>query len=136
MKNPSSPLTIKNLLYVLCFIGLGVSMYLVYTKLTSSPIYCRLGDCQKVQNSSYSSLFGIPVSYFGVGFYFLLFVLFYKNYLKLAKIWLAWGVAFSVYLTYLELYVIKAICMWCITSFVVIILAALVTYFIKEEPRT
>jgi uncharacterized membrane protein len=51
------------------------------------------------------------------------------------------GVAFSIYLTYLELFVIRAVCMWCVTSAVVMTLLLLVSTWLaagataKQSPR-
>jgi uncharacterized membrane protein len=120
---------LKNLLVLLCVAGIAVSLYLTYTKLTASPILCKFGDCEKVQNSEYSSIFGVPVALFGVAFYFALFTTLYKELKKPAALLTLGGFGFSTYLTYLELYVIHAICMWCVISYVIIILIGLVQIY-------
>lgn len=127
---------IKNSRIVLSVIGIGIAMYLTYTKLTSTPIFCKYGECDIVQNSEYSLIFGIPVAIFGIGFYITAaYLAWFKSenpqsknqkYLDYAHTaWLTWGVLFSIYLTYLELYVIKAICMWCVLSCIVTFLLGL-----------
>ncbi len=108
--------------YLLCFLGAGISFYLTYVKLTSSPLICNFGDCHAVQNSQYSVLFGIPVAAFGALYYIALFTLIFYKTKKLWYAWTAWGFIFSTYLTYLELYVIKAICMYCVASYVIVII--------------
>lgn len=131
-------MTKRNFLIVLAITGIFISLYLTYAKLTSSPVICSIGDCNKVQNSQYSEIFGIPVAVFGVLYYFVLFCLIYykdrniglvnnekprSNSFgnKALDLWVIWGLVFSTYLTYLEIYVIKAICIWCVASYVDII---------------
>ena len=124
---------IKKVLIALCILGIGLSLYLTYAKITSSPLYCGFGNCEKVQLSRYSEIAGIPVSVFGIAYYFVLLSLFYysakKKWLNLL---LVWGILFSTYLTYLELFVIKAICMWCVVSFVNIVIISAI-YKIKYK---
>ncbi len=62
---------------------------------------------------------------FGAGFYALLFVLTAANLKKWVQAWTLWGLIFSMYLTVLELFVIKALCGWCVISFVIVILVNL-----------
>lgn len=121
----------QTILYMLCIAGILVSMYLSYTKVTSSSIVCGYEGCNKVQASKYSEIFGIPMGFFGIGFYFVLFALLNKGKAKLAKYLLLWGIAYSSYLTYLEIFVIKAICAWCVSSFVIIILLSILVFTSK-----
>ncbi len=130
------------ILYLLCIAGILISMYLSYTKVTSSSIVCGYEGCNKVQSSKYSEIFGIPMGFFGIGFYFTLFALLNKGKTKLAKYLLLWGLVYSTYLTYLEIFVIKAICAWCVSSFVIIILLSILVFTNKgtlpnnaQEPK-
>ena len=125
--------SLKNIVLALCVGGIFVSLYLTYSKLTSTPLLCLDAGCNKVQNSQYSEIFGIPVAIFGILFYFALFILVYKNKLKYAKFWALWGIIFSTYLTYLELFVIDAICTWCVISFIIVILIFILLVFTKSE---
>ena len=125
----------QSLLYVLCILGLGISMYLTYAKLTSSSVACINAGCNTVQSSKYSEISGIPVGMFGIGFYFILFTLLFKAKENLAKLLLIWGNLYSLYLTYLELFVIKAICVWCVGSFVVIILMSLLLFVRTKDTQ-
>ena len=115
----------KKLILILSLAGLVLSTYLTYTKLSSSIGLCAFGQCEVIQNSRYSRIFGIPVAAYGVGFYALLFILTAANLKKWAQAWALWGLIFSMYLTILELFVIKALCGWCVLSFVIIILVNL-----------
>lgn len=108
-------------------IGLLDSLYLSYVKLSGTQIYCTpgLGECDVVNASRWSILWGIPLGVYGVLGYTLLFLIavFGKKIpfiskdtdLYLFAISLA-GFLFSAYLTYLELFVLKAICQWCVLS--------------------
>jgi len=122
-------------LKVLTIVGISISLYLTYVKLTSSPFLCAFGNCEKVQNSTYSQVFGIPVSALGVVYYFILYILLEK-YNKYAKYWMVWGIIYSTYLTFLEVFVIKAICGWCVLSFVNIILIYALHYFGSRRAKT
>lgn len=115
------------LIPVFALIGLGVASYLAYTKLLHTDVICGpVGDCDAVQLSPYSELFGIPVailgglSYLGILFFWLLHRLFggQLGWVALLILWglAAIGAAFSLYLTFLEPFVIGAVCSWCLTS--------------------
>src|SRR5512137_900687 len=105
---------------VLAILGAADALYLFIYKLTGNNQMCLgNGGCHNVNFSPYSEIFGIPVSVFGlVAFLAILGILLLEERLKIAKengplgifgISLG-GVAFTAYLTYLEIYVIKAIC--------------------------
>lgn len=112
----------KVILLILVALGIAVSGYLTYIKLSNNELACGLGQCGAVQSSEYSEMFGVPVALFGVGFYVLLGILILTRLDKWVQLWGVWGLIFSSYLTIIELYVIKAICIWCVISFVIIIL--------------
>jgi uncharacterized membrane protein len=111
---------------VLAILGTIDAIYLLIFKLTGNNHMCLgSGGCHNVNFSPYSEIYGIPVSAFGILAYLaILGILFLETRLKLVKengplaifgISLV-GVAFSMYLTYLEIYVIHAICPFCVTS--------------------
>lgn len=113
---------------ILAILGLGVAIYLTYIETTRTDAICGpVGDCNSVQQSSYAKLFGlIPVGLLGAVGYILILAIWLLSLLlpevQRKKAWLAlwmlaWlGVLFSIYLTFLEPFVIGATCMWCITS--------------------
>jgi uncharacterized membrane protein len=123
----------KNLLLSLSIAGIAICLYLVYTKITSNPLVCGFGNCEKVQNSPYAVFLGIPLGYWGLIYYFALFTLVYKNYKKLIGFAAVWGIVFSIYLLSLEIFIIKEICMWCTLSFVNIVIINLLHFFVKER---
>lgn len=108
-------------------IGLLDSIYLTILKLTNNQTMCikGLGDCWSVNISEYSTIFGLPVAVLGILAYCVLLVLMIPNILPrfpaVLKDQLAFGAAFSgfiysIYLTYLEIAVIKAVCPFCVIS--------------------
>ena len=117
-----------NLVKLLSVAGLIISAYLSFKILGGSDLnYCVTGkDCDIVNNSIYSRIFGVPVSVIGLlGYVLILAVSFYsftkrKKWEYLFYISLI-GASFSLYLTYVELFKIKAVCSFCIASLVVIL---------------
>lgn len=117
---------------VLSIIGLGVSIYLTYIEVSHARAVCGpVGDCNAVQNSSYAKLFGVvPIGLVGALGYIAILVAWLWRRLRtdaLSKIagsaifgMALFGTLFSIYLTYLELFVIRAVCIWCLSSAVII----------------
>ncbi len=119
---------------VLSIIGLIAAIYLSYVEITSTEAFCGpVGNCNTVQDSPYAYLFGIiPIGVMGFAGYLTIIALWLvqqygpKSLIKFSTlaIWsLAWfGVLFSIYLTFLEPFVIGATCAWCIGSAIVMTL--------------
>jgi uncharacterized membrane protein len=112
---------------VASIIGFIDSAYLTFVKFTDTPIYCTpgLGDCATVQNSPYSELWGIPLALLGSLTYLALILLYLfgqkMRLFKSIQLHLVFGLGlfgflFSLYLTYLEFFVIRALCQWCVLS--------------------
>lgn len=127
-------------------IGFLDSIYLSYIKLTSSTIYCTpgLGDCAAVNSSRWSELWGIPVAYLGAAaFGAILLVLVLKGlnqwiskYHNLMLFGISFtGFLFSLYLTCIELFVLKTVCQWCLLS-ALSITAVLITVIIRLNLKT
>jgi uncharacterized membrane protein len=132
---------------ILSFIGVLDSAYLLIYKISKNNAMCLgNGDCATVNASRYSEIYGIPVSLLGIFAYLaiLLFLVFEIRGLlsrensNLVIFGLALvGVLFSAYLTYIEFYVIHAVCPFCILSAIVIILIFIIsiTRFIKGSNK-
>jgi uncharacterized membrane protein len=124
----SRPHWARQLIPLLIVAGIGISIYMAYVEITRSPAVCGpLGDCNTVQQSEYARLFGVlPIGVLGV-----------VGYVALGAVWLGaqvqreqlrtWartaffalallGTLFSIYLTFLEPFVIGAVCLWCLSS--------------------
>ncbi len=116
---------------VLCLIGIGVAGYLVYIHYEGIKILClSSGGCETVQSSVYSKIAGLPVAVLGLaGYVGILFTLAIRNDLgRVAGFGLALiGFLFSLYLTYREIFTIKAICQWCVSSAVLMTLLTIIT---------
>jgi uncharacterized membrane protein len=115
----------------LAVIGLGIAGYLTYIHYRGIAPVCAIAHgCVKVQSSQWSKLAGVPVAVLGllgyVGILAVLRVPGEPGRLAAACIALT-GLAFSAYLTYRELFTIKAICIWCVGSAVVMLLLAVLT---------
>jgi uncharacterized membrane protein len=122
-------------------LGLAIAAYLTYIHYAGiKPVCLASGGCERVQSSRYAKLAGVPVTVLGlVGYAGILASLRARGESGLfagALIALT-GFGFSVYLTYLELFKIHAICQWCVASAVLMtVLAALtVTRLVIAEPR-
>ncbi|MDP2728284.1 MAG: vitamin K epoxide reductase family protein [Dehalococcoidia bacterium] len=109
---------------ILSILGVGVSSYLLWVRVGGSEALCTgFGGCDLVNASRYAVVGGIPVSLIGLIGYLVILVL---------SLWRArngpWvlsalifgmalaGFLYSAYLTYLELFVILAVCPWCVAS--------------------
>jgi uncharacterized membrane protein len=114
------------LIALLCLLGLGIAGYLTYVHYAGIEPVCTTGGCEKVQASE---LAGVPVALLGLlGYAAIAASLFVRGDLgrtATAALALA-GFGFSAYLTYLEIYVIDAICQWCLASAVLMTLLAAV----------
>ena len=103
----------------LSMIGAGVAAYLTYAHVTGSQLACATGGCEIVQHSKYSELAGVPVAALGLAGYVALAATaaFRSDLVRAtgAVVALA-GFAFGVYLIYIQVAVIDALCQWCLTS--------------------
>jgi len=115
----------------LALAGIFISLYLTLYKLgIIGELSCSIGSCETVNTSKYSRFLGLPVAAWGLLFYLDVFALALIGTLprfedeRAFSIILvaeaAVGVLFSAWLTYLELAVIHAICIWCVTSAVIV----------------
>jgi uncharacterized membrane protein/thiol-disulfide isomerase/thioredoxin len=131
--NPAFPSSEHDLTWVvpaLAIIGLGLALYLSYVEVAQVEAFCGpVGECNIVQASSYAQIMGIPVAVLGALSYIAIVVLWIGqrilpqrlsaiSFLSLLVI-TALGTLFSIYLTMIELFAIKAICAWCVSSAVV-----------------
>ena len=118
--------------------GMGVAAYLTYSHYANQPIACAgLHGCQAVENSEYSKLVGIPVAVLGMLFCAGLLALVVARLVRLplTEEWASvaafsmtlTGVAFAAYLTYIELFVVEDVCIWCASFATIITVAWLIT---------
>jgi uncharacterized membrane protein len=110
----------------LTVLGLLVSIYMTIYKITSNDSMCLgSGDCSTVNASQYSEVNNIPVAVLGViGYAAILGVHFFENrnsFFKQNSTLMIFGMAltgfiFTVWLIYVEVALIKALCPFCVTS--------------------
>ena len=132
---------LRRLIALTALIGLGVAAYLTYVHYAELEPICAGGGggCEKVQNSSYAELAGIPVAVLGlIGYASILASLWIPgDGGRLAGAVLALvGFGFSAYLTWAELFEIDAICQWCVASALLMtILAAATSWRLVRAPE-
>jgi uncharacterized membrane protein len=127
---------------VLTLIGIGIAGYLTYVHYEGIKVLClSSGGCETVQASQWAKLGGVPVALLGlIGYIAILGTLAIRSELgRIAGFGIALtGFGFSMYLTYRELFTIKAICQWCVASAVLMTLLAILTAIraVREAPAT
>jgi uncharacterized membrane protein len=116
----------------LALAGAGISAYLTFTHWAEEPIVCAgLGSCATVQSSEYAEIGGVPVALIGLLSYLaiagLALVASGRSSAQLGAFGLALaGVLYSGYLTWVEIAILEAVCLWCAASAVVVVLIAVV----------
>jgi len=131
-------MTRRMIIAALALAGVGLATYLAMYKLGMiGTLACKVGQCETVNLSRWATFIEIPVAVWGVGFYVVLFLVALAGTTDrfVDAPWVShsllaltgWGVLFSAWLTYLELYVINAVCMFCVISAVLVT----VTFFVS-----
>ena len=117
----------KSLSLLLSLLGLFDSLYLFWVYVSPwRPMVCLGTGCDAIRASAYSKLVGLPVPLYGVAAYSVLAFLIFAEALVSAQfvrrinyavgVIAGAGFLFSLYLTYLEAFVVRAWCVWCIVS--------------------
>jgi uncharacterized membrane protein len=108
-------------------LGVAVATYIAIADSGGGSPVCLGGShgCETVANSSYSHQLGINIAIFGILGYVLLFVaaMARGDAARMGGFAISLvGFGYSVYLTYLELFQIEAVCQWCVSSAIVMTL--------------
>jgi uncharacterized membrane protein len=117
----------RMLVALVALAGVFVALYLTLYKLGYiGTLACAVGSCETVQTSKWATFLGFPVGGWGVAYYLGVLALGligltgrYADSRRLSDILIGvtgFGLLFSLWLTYLELFVIHAICQWCVIS--------------------
>lgn len=117
---------------VLAMIGTFIALYLTLYKLGMiGTLSCSIGSCETVNTSRWARFLGMPVAGWGVFFYLDVLIIaiigiqpvvsHHPVISWLLVVWTGIGVLFTAWLTYLELFRIHAICIWCVTSAVIVL---------------
>ncbi|HEY4779043.1 MAG TPA: vitamin K epoxide reductase family protein [Solirubrobacterales bacterium] len=120
MKFPTEA-RLRRIIAFVAALGIGVATYIAIADAGGGAPTCLAGGggCETVANSSYSHIAGVNVAVFGIVAYVaLLLTSFFANDLaRFGGFAVALGgFGFSIYLTYLEIFKIEAICQWCVAS--------------------
>ena len=122
----------KLIIFSLIFLGILDTLYLTWEHFANitvpCPVHSPLGsyiDCGKVLHSSYATLLGVPLAMYGL-LYFLFLLLIFKT--KYFKYMIIFGLLFSSYLLFIQIYVLHAICLYCTLSGLINLLLFLVTW--------
>jgi uncharacterized membrane protein/glutaredoxin len=146
-RGASAPETcpISNWLPVLAVLGLIVAAYLAQVEVREIDAVCGpVGDCNTVQQSDYARLFGVlPIGVLGVAGYIAILIawLIHRMTVNLCQAlaglallgMTTFGVLFSIYLTFLEPFVIGATCAWCLSSAVIMTLLFRLTWPMSQN---
>jgi uncharacterized membrane protein len=126
-------MTRRMIIGVLALVGVFVALYLSLYKLGYiGQLSCSIGSCEQVNTSRWAVFLGLPVALWGVGFYAVVLALALagtptrflasRHVSRALVAFSGTGLLFSAYLTTLELFVIHAICMWCVSSATIVTL--------------
>jgi len=120
---------------VLSVAGIVVASYLTWVHYDLGSLVCGLGDCHSVQASEFATIGPVPVALLGLGMYVAVLACTLLGQVHPQREAMATGVAFAgalagavyaVYLTWIEVAVIEAICQWCVASAVLTFALAVV----------
>lgn len=118
-------LSLSTMAIALALAGIAVAAYLTVVHFNSDTLVCGLGDCHTVQSSEFATVGPIPVALLGLGMYAIVLVCHLVAGKQPAWSSTARSIAFAValagsvyalYLTWIEVAVIEAICQWCVVS--------------------
>ena len=108
---------------VIALIGLADAIYLTIKHFTGEKVPCSIVEgCEQVLTSSYAEIAGVPLAIFGAAAYFIAFSLAILAAFGNRQTWTLFGVQvsvmaiFSVWLVYLQAFVIEAFCQFCLIS--------------------
>ena len=134
------------LILICAFCGMADSAYLTQSENNGTPLLCNINGfsgCNIVASSPYSHLLGIPLSEYGLLFYGALFVLsalelaLFDRVLRRAIQWVALaGILASLYFTFLQVFVINALCVYCLASALLALLISIFAWFIEPVRKS
>lgn len=134
----SRPILLSVLL-ILAFVGMADAWYLSMSALTDTALSCDLGavldGCNIVAKSAFSHFFGLPLAMYGVAFFAVVFVITaiqlitpHKTLFRLLYALGVLGSAASIVFLFIQIAVIKALCIYCIASAIITFLIWLVSH--------
>lgn len=114
---------LNRIIFVLAIVGLLIAIYVTQSFLRQVGVVCVTSGCELVRKNPASYLWGVPVPAVGLVGYAVIAVLAFArsssaniNLLKGVLGMTIFGVGFTLWFTYTELFVIRGVCMWCAIS--------------------
>lgn len=136
----------NRIIFILSIIGVVIAIYVFQSFIRQSPIVCVNTGCEEVRKNPASYIYGFPVPGVGLIGYTVLLILSFLRTTSVNKKLLSWilgisvfGVLFVLWFTYTEIFIIKAVCTWCVISAVnmlVIHIFALKSYLLVKKNET
>ena len=128
---------------LLSFVGFLDAAYLTIKKFFTSPLPCYIFQgCETVTTSPYSSIFGVPLSLLGAIFYLAIFIMIVRffetnssKYFKSVFFLAVLGFLMDIYLVYIQGFVLKTFCFYCVVSAIVSTLIFLLVLLYKWKLR-
>jgi len=120
------------IIIMLIIIELILCSYILYKELSPNKT-CSSGEsCNDVQESVYGNVIGIKWPYIGLVSFAILLIFFFAN-IKLFKIAAVIGGCISLYLVFIQLFIIKEICINCMEVHIVMFLILILSFFYKKN---
>ena len=125
--------------------GLAITTYLTTNAILHSEIACSINGCNTVLNSKWAKIFGVPASAYGMVTYSLIMLGALHAFQSPTNSLLgrivtgtssAIGLAGSIYLTIIEIFVIKALCTYCITSATLVAVSTIAAVVVARREGT
>lgn len=129
-----------DIITILAVLALCVSVYLSIAKALSLTVPCDFtGGCETVLTSKYSSLLGLPLSTWGIVYFSVIIVIsllanYYQNARRALKVCLAGGALGALSFLFIQFFIIKAVCQYCLITDTLSIIMFLIDLNIDHEP--
>lgn len=134
---------LNRIIFILSIVGIIIAAYVTQSFLRKAGIICISSGCELVRKNPASYFWSIPVPSVGLFGYAIIAILAFArssskniNLLKGIVGMTAFGVCFTLWFTYTELFVIRGVCTWCAISTVnmfVLFLLALKSYLLETK---
>ncbi len=120
--------------------GLGVAIYLTFVHYSAAALVCSASgtiDCERVLNSGYGVIAGtaVPTSAAGIVWFGVATVLAFTGPRRTQQAWSVVGILTVVYLVFVEIVQLGAICIWCTAAHALVVVIFLLTVTVPE-PQT
>lgn len=132
--------TTSNILIILSLVGLLLSSYIYYKKTRKEKLVCLIGkDCDKVIRSKYANSLLMPNDVIGIIYYAIILIstlifiqyplLLISSVILIRAIMVAVAAIFSIYLTLIQLFILKELCEYCLVANLINVLIFIALFF-------